>query len=67
MSGFLDDETIRIKLLDGNAGFLSKPFKSEGLLQAVRQAMDALPADGSRTAPFGASRALVSCAAGHAR
>ena len=66
MSGFLDDEIIRIKLLDWNAGFLSKPFKNEGLLHAVQQAMKAPPPDRSVTAAFGASDAVVSCAAGHA-
>ena len=38
MSGFVDEEFIRVKLLDGYAGFLSKPLRRDGLLQAVEQA-----------------------------
>jgi DNA-binding NtrC family response regulator len=41
MSGFVDDEFIRVKLLDGYAGFLSKPLRRDGLLLAVRQAVEA--------------------------
>jgi two-component system, cell cycle sensor histidine kinase and response regulator CckA len=39
MSGFVDEEFIRVKLLDGYAGFLSKPLRRDGLLQAVEQAI----------------------------
>jgi DNA-binding NtrC family response regulator len=42
MSGFVDHEIIRVKLLDGYAGFLSKPFRRDGLLLAVQQAVDAV-------------------------
>jgi DNA-binding NtrC family response regulator len=41
MSGFVDEEFIRVKLLDGYAGFLSKPLRRDGLLQAVEQAFAA--------------------------
>lgn len=41
MSGFVDEEFIRVKLLDGYAGFLSKPLRRDGLLAAVEQALAA--------------------------
>jgi two-component system, cell cycle sensor histidine kinase and response regulator CckA len=41
MSGFVDEEFIRIRMLDGYAGFLSKPMRRDGLLPAVQQAMEA--------------------------
>jgi DNA-binding NtrC family response regulator len=41
MSGFVDDEIIRVKLLDEYAGFLSKPFHGDDLLLAARQAIEA--------------------------
>ncbi len=43
MSGFVDEEFIRIKLLDGYAGFLPKPLRRAGLLMAIEQAMTAEP------------------------
>ena len=46
MSGFVDEEIIRIKLLDQYAGFLAKPFRSDGLLRALRHAMEAPAAAG---------------------
>jgi DNA-binding response OmpR family regulator len=39
MSGFVDDEFIRVKLLDAYAGFLSKPLRRDGLLLAVERAV----------------------------
>jgi two-component system, cell cycle sensor histidine kinase and response regulator CckA len=42
MSGFIDDEIIRIKMLNQKS-FLSKPFGSDGLLRAVSQALEAPP------------------------
>jgi DNA-binding NtrC family response regulator len=39
MSGFVDEEFVRVKLLDGYAGFLSKPLRRDGLLQAVERAI----------------------------
>lgn len=42
MSGFVDDEIIRIKMLD-EKGFLQKPFGTEGLLRAVSWALQAMP------------------------
>jgi two-component system cell cycle sensor histidine kinase/response regulator CckA len=43
MSGFVEDEFIRIKLIAGYSGFLSKPLRRDGLLLAVEQAMAAAP------------------------
>jgi len=40
MSGFVDDEFIRVKMLDGYAGYLSKPLRRDGLLLAVQQAIE---------------------------
>jgi len=39
MSGFVDEEFIRIKLLDADGGFLPKPFGHADLLAAVEQAI----------------------------
>jgi two-component system, cell cycle sensor histidine kinase and response regulator CckA len=41
MSGFVDEEFIRVKLLDGYAGFLAKPLRRDGLLRAVEQGVEA--------------------------
>jgi two-component system cell cycle sensor histidine kinase/response regulator CckA len=41
MSGFVDDEFIRVKLLDGYAGFLSKPLHRDGLMRAVERSIEA--------------------------
>ena len=41
MSGFVDEEFIRVRLLDGYAGFLSKPLHRDGLLRTVEQAIEA--------------------------
>jgi two-component system cell cycle sensor histidine kinase/response regulator CckA len=62
MSGFLDDEIIRIKLLDEHSGFLPKPFHSASLLEAVRQAMEPHPRAGYPEI-HRATHAVVSCAA----
>ena len=43
MSGFVEEEFIRIKMLDGYAGFLSKPLRRDGLLLAVQRAMEGAP------------------------
>jgi len=66
MSGFVDDEIIRIKLLDQCAGFLAKPFRSDGLLWAVRQAMDAPAQAGWRGAERGDLPAAAAFGANHA-
>jgi len=39
MSGFVQDEFIRVKLLDSYSGFLPKPLHRDELLVAVRQVM----------------------------
>lgn len=39
MSGFVDEEFIRVKMLGAYAGFLSKPLHREGLLNAVQRAI----------------------------
>jgi two-component system cell cycle sensor histidine kinase/response regulator CckA len=59
MSGFVDDEFIRIKLLDGYAGFLPKPLRRDGLLTAVQQAI------GAATVRERSQPALSAGAAGH--
>jgi len=46
MAGIVDDEIIRIRLLDGYAGFLPKPLQLDCLLRAVRQAMAASASGG---------------------
>jgi len=43
MSGFVEEEMIRIKALDRNAHFLPKPFKTAGLLQAIEGTLQAEP------------------------
>lgn len=50
MSGFVDQEFIRIRMLDGYAGFLSKPLHRDGLLLAVQQAIEAVPRGGEAPA-----------------
>jgi two-component system cell cycle sensor histidine kinase/response regulator CckA len=57
MSGFVDEEFVRVKLLDGYAGFLSKPLRRDGLLTAVQQAIEAAPR-GSGTPGHEGERAL---------
>jgi len=44
MSGFVDEEFIRVKLLDGYAGFLAKPMRRGDLLSALEQAIGTEPA-----------------------
>jgi two-component system, cell cycle sensor histidine kinase and response regulator CckA len=61
MSGLVDDEIIRIRLLDEYAGFLPKPLRADCLLGAVRQAMAAPASDGCGAAE---GRALVAAAHG---
>jgi len=39
VSGFVDDEFVRIKLLDRDAGFAPKPFGPDGLSGAVQEAL----------------------------
>jgi DNA-binding NtrC family response regulator len=39
MSGFVDEEFIRVKLLGGYAGFVPKPLHRDGLLQAIENAI----------------------------
>jgi len=43
MSGFVHEEFIRIKMLDGYAGFLSKPLRHDDLLLAVQRVMEGAP------------------------
>jgi DNA-binding NtrC family response regulator len=43
MSGFVDEEFVRVKLVDGYAGFLPKPLRRDGLLSAVEEAIHAAP------------------------
>ena len=40
MSGFVDEEFIRVKMLGGYAGFLAKPVRRDGLLRAVDEAIE---------------------------
>jgi two-component system cell cycle sensor histidine kinase/response regulator CckA len=46
MSGMVDEEVIRVKMLGGYAGFLSKPLRRDGLLLAVEDAIRAAPVAG---------------------
>jgi two-component system cell cycle sensor histidine kinase/response regulator CckA len=43
MSGFVHEEFIRVKILGGYAGFLSKPLRRDGLLLAVQRVMEGAP------------------------
>jgi two-component system, cell cycle sensor histidine kinase and response regulator CckA len=43
MHGFVHEEFIRVKMLDGCAGFLAKPLRRGGLLPAVQRAMEGAP------------------------
>jgi two-component system cell cycle sensor histidine kinase/response regulator CckA len=47
MSGFVDEEFIRVKLVDESATFLQKPLHRHDLLVAVEQALEAAPGDGT--------------------
>jgi hypothetical protein len=47
MSGFVDEEFIRVKLVDEYATFLQKPLHRHDLLVAVEQALEAAPGDGT--------------------
>jgi FixJ family two-component response regulator len=50
MSGFVDKEVIRIRIQEDCGIFLPKPFKADGLLHAVAQAMEQPASDHSRIA-----------------
>jgi len=39
MSGFHEDEMLRVSVLEHGLGFLQKPFQAEGLISIVRQAL----------------------------
>src|SRR5580692_6772528 len=54
MSGFVDEEFIRVKLVDGYNGFLTKPLRRDGLLLAVQQAIEA-PHGGEKALTAGAT------------
>src|SRR5581483_2400157 len=41
MSGFVDDEVIRVNVLDQGLGFMPKPFHASGLLERLRTALEA--------------------------
>ena len=58
MSGFVDEEFIRVKLVDEYATFLQKPLHRHDLLVAVEQALEAAPGDG--TPAHEAERTLTS-------
>jgi|SRR5580658_934886 DNA-binding NtrC family response regulator len=63
MSGFVDEEFIRVKLLDGYAGFLAKPLRRDGLLLAVQQAIET--ARGGATLAHRGEKALTAGATGY--
>jgi two-component system cell cycle sensor histidine kinase/response regulator CckA len=47
MSGFVDEEFIRVKLVDEYAGFLPKPLHRDSLLLAVEDAINAAHCGGT--------------------
>jgi CheY-like chemotaxis protein len=53
MSGLVDDEIIRIRSLEGYAGFLAKPLQPDCLLRTVRQAIAEPASVGRRPAGGG--------------
>jgi two-component system, cell cycle sensor histidine kinase and response regulator CckA len=55
MSGFVDDEFVRIKLLDGFAGAPAKPLRRDGLMSAVEDAMQAAPRQDQKPLTAGAT------------
>ena len=50
MSGYVDEEIVRIKLLEQYAGFIAKPFRNDGLLRAIEHALEA-PAHAMKATP----------------
>jgi two-component system, cell cycle sensor histidine kinase and response regulator CckA len=51
MSGYVDSDVIRIKILDCNLSFLPKPFAPDGLLETVER-MLAMPTARTMAAGF---------------
>lgn len=41
MSGYIDSDVVRIKVLQHNLSFLPKPFTSDGLLETVERLLNA--------------------------
>ena len=42
MSGYTDDATVRLALLDKQVAFIQKPFAADALARKVRDTLDAL-------------------------
>jgi two-component system, cell cycle sensor histidine kinase and response regulator CckA len=51
MSGYVDSDVVRIKVLDCNLGFLPKPFAPDGLLETVERIL-AMPTARTMAAGF---------------
>jgi len=61
MQGFVREEFIRVKMLDGNAGHLAKPLHRGGLLPAVQAAMEGAPREWA-TREYESEKALTASA-----
>jgi len=62
MSGFVDEDFIRIKLLDGYNGLFTRPVRCDGLLAAVQDAVDAMPCGSLGAACLGEAPLMASAA-----
>jgi two-component system cell cycle sensor histidine kinase/response regulator CckA len=55
MSGFVEEEVIRVKPLGDYAGFLAKPLRRDGLLAAVEKAISSPQRPAAKTLTAGAA------------
>jgi DNA-binding NtrC family response regulator len=52
MSGYTDDAIVRHGIQEPNSFLLPKPFSPSGLLQKVREVLDAAPPGGPKESPW---------------